>query len=431
MYKAQFAKWGWSKYNSKRLRRDISSGKSVEKSHGKSCRRVRRRRGALEQALSQVVENSQDNQIVRRPTTTAPPGFVLQMTHESDAARNIEAVLADIRSHVFGFYTRKREWIETPETGLISAYNYGFYESFRVAMDNFLMNEHTNGGEMIRRAFLEVEDAVNADYTTTFYFLFIDLPDLFLDYGRHDILTILLGHISKLASVKLRDKILGHGFTSLHALVRQNPAMLRHYIGTASLLWTDLLQQLRGPQDRSTLLAKRNYLRHSRSIEKSRMEELCQGYYHLLTECQAVYGEKHSASQHLEDIILLIQFNYDMFLDDFEKRNQRLITDICNKYGGQTSASPNWDILDRNIYSNCFERLGAFYTKKNEMQRAIICQRKAHEGWRTRYWHIEVERALAATGRIFECETVRKCRLESQYFRRLPDNATLQLKRPD
>ncbi|KAF3763860.1 hypothetical protein M406DRAFT_357254 [Cryphonectria parasitica EP155] len=61
MYKAQFAKWGWSKYNCKRMRRDVSSGKPVVRSQGKSCYRVKKHRGAVTTAAEKERQDSQDS----------------------------------------------------------------------------------------------------------------------------------------------------------------------------------------------------------------------------------------------------------------------------------------------------------------------------------------------------------------------------------
>lgn len=419
MYKAQFARWGWSKYNSKRLRRDISTGKSVEKSSGKSCRRVKRHRGESSSSAEASIPASASS------PKKQPLSLPYQPAHDNDATRFMATVLTDIRNHVHGFYTHKPDWKDTPETGLISAFNYSFYDSFRSAMDNFMKHEHFNGGEILRQAFVEVEEAIESDYSTTFYFFFIDLPDLFLHYGRNDILIILLGHIKRLTDVKLRDKVVGNGFTGLHALAQTNPAFMRHYIGTASELWTDLLRDLRGPRDRSTLLARRNYFRHARSSDQYRMKELVEDYDHLLGEVQTQYGMGNNASRHLEDVILLIQDNHDTFSDNYIDRNTRLIEDVTARYGAAT-APRDWDVLDKHIRSNCYGRLSSFHQRRGDAEKAFLCSKRAREGWKGLFWHFEVETALLAAGRSFEAETLRRCRLESQYFRKLPDNDRLK-----
>lgn len=359
----------------------------------------------------------------------------------------MQSVLTDIRNHVYSFFSRKPEWQKSPGTGLISAYNYAFYDSFRIAMDSFVKNEHFNGGGILRQAFVEVEEALQTDYSSTFYFFFIDLPDLFLHYGRHDIFVILLAHINRLTAVGLRDKIIGAGFASLHALAESNPAFLRHYIGCASGLWCDLLSELRGPRDRSTLLARRNHIRHAHFTDPPKVKALCDDYDHLLGEVKKHWGPGHTASRHLEDVILLTQLNYDHFTDDFAERNERLIEDVGRKYQLTTSETSSpitpisiestsnagdgkfetlpleaWDILDRNIRSNCYHRLACYSTHEGDAPRAAFCNAKAREGWKTDFWQLEVEATLVSAGRLFEAETLRRCRLEAQYFGKLLEN---------
>ncbi|KAK7745875.1 hypothetical protein SLS53_002593 [Cytospora paraplurivora] len=521
MYKAQFARWGWSKYNCKRMRRDISSGKAVEKSVGKSCHRVKRQRGskatvkgkgssssaaAAAAAAAATKPNASSGPsgvsppksspttttttttrstttivpYMRRPAVSPLSVSSYQIAHANDASRYVQSILSDIKGHVYSFFSRKPEWQQAPGTSLISVYNYSFYDSFRIALDSFLKNEHFNGGEILRQAFVEAEEAIQTDYSSTFYFFFIDLPDLFVHYGRHDIFVILLQHINRLTAVSLRGKIVGAGFASLHALARStDPALMRYYIGAASGLWCDLLRELRGPSDRSTLLARRNHVRHARASlgDRARIRELCEDYDRLLAEVRGRWGPGHNATRHMEDVILLTQLNYGYFADGFVERNERLIEEVGRKYqlaspsssssgsggrgeaaalrantispvapvsiesssinrgaagggenGGETTFETlpleAWDMIDRNIRSNCYHRLSCYYSSREggaaaDEHRALVCSRKAREGWKTHFWQIEVEAALVSAGRLFEADTLRRCRLESQYFKKL------------
>lgn len=443
------------------MRRDLSSGKAIEKSTGKSCHRVKRQRPTKapkkkDQSSSQPTQEAsppaegataQTAAVVRRPQFPQLSVLSYQVAHADDGTRFMQSVLTDIRNHVYSFFSRKPEWQRSPGTGLISAYNYAFYDSFRIAMDSFVKNEHFNGGEILRQAFVEVEEALQTDYSSTFYFFFIDLPDLFLHYGRHDIFVILLAHINRLTALGLRDKIIGAGFASLHALAESNPTFLRHYISCASGLWCDLLSELRGPRDRSTLLARRNHIRHAHFKEPRKVKALCDDYDHLLGEVQKHWGAEHTASRHLEDVVLLTQLNYDYFTDNFAARNERLIEDVGRKYqlASSSTSSPTtpesiestsnagdgkfdtlplaaWDMLDRNIRSNCYHRLACYYAHEGDAPRAALYGAKAREGWKTDFWQLEVEAALVSSGRLFEAETLRRCRLEAQYFGKLLEN---------
>lgn len=397
------------------------------------------------------------------------------LLHVNDTTRCMQSVLTDIRSHVYEVISRKPDWHQSrnSKVALINAYDYTSYDHFVVAMDAFLKNEHSNGGEILRQAFLEVEEAIQTDYSCTFYFFFIDLPDLFLHYGRHDILTILLGHIKRLTgAVGLRDKIPGTGLASLHALAETDPAVLRHYISTASGLWCDLLSELRGPRDRSTLLARRNWLRHDRSANhRQRVGELCQDYVGLLDDVHAQYGQRHEMSLHMEDVCLSLQMSHDFFVDNFVEQNERLARSVERKYtvmsvpilaptsdaishdpttpfamrsdqrvvdvtdlGGALPAGEEevillsvetWDMLDRHIRSSCYHRLSYYFHLHGDAVRSRHYMSRALEGWRGEFWQLEAESALVAEGRHFEAESLRRCRLEAQYYRKLPENDKL------
>jgi hypothetical protein len=90
MYKAQFAKWGWSKYNCKRLRRDISSGRFIEKSNGKSCRRARRRGGASSEAGHISPSPSTEAPVLIKQEEGSSASLVGGMPFVNDAAFSIE-----------------------------------------------------------------------------------------------------------------------------------------------------------------------------------------------------------------------------------------------------------------------------------------------------------------------------------------------------
>lgn len=535
VFKAQFARWGWSKYNCKRMRSDLSSGKAVIKSQGKSCYRVKRHRATkANNAQEFTTEDSTSSDaslhspvspassattqaatlttaVVRRSSPMQQQNLTMpyQLGHVNDTTRFMQSILSDIRSHVCDIFTRQPNWQNSRATkiGLIKAYDYLSYDHFVIAMDAFLKNEHSDGGEILRHAFLEVEDAIQTDYSSTFYFLFIDLPDLFLRYNRHDILTILLGHITRLSSsVRLRDKIPGTGFAALHALAETDPSFLQHYITTASALWCDLLAELRGPRDRSTLLAKRNYLRHARGVNTAyRVGQLWDDYTFLMGEVHKQLGPGHDMSRHMEDVVLSTQLIHDYFVEGFVGQNERLLQSLENKYrivGSQThpplpptpsstrsitTSPPNngtatlpptttnilprhtnisdpilalgpttpsnpsfdvmnnndgddttttnnmnivpveaWDVLDRNIRSNCYHRLAyTFAHQMGDARRALYYTRKANEGWRYKFWQLEAESALVCAGRHFEAESLRRCRLEAQYFGKLPGSGEM------
>ncbi|PSR97813.1 hypothetical protein BD289DRAFT_479886 [Coniella lustricola] len=578
MYKTQFARWGWSKYNCKRLRRDISSGKTVVKAQGKSCHRVKRQRAKKrvdssgrssswpstpsssesssspaqsaslataatpshyeEASLSPPASTTNTTTVTTSTRASTPPAATTtsihtaqlslpaHVAHANDTNRFMQSILTDIRNHVYQVFSHKPSWHQSRTTriGLINAYEYTSYDHFVLALDAFTQRAHDEGGQILRQAFVDVEAAIQRDYSATFYFLFVDLPDLFLHYGRHDILTILLGHIKRLTSpgaMRLRERISGAGLAALHALAETEPAALRHYISTASGLWCDLLEELRGPRDRSTLLAKRNYLRHDRGADQRyRVGRLCEDYVELLGGVQQQFGHGHTMSHHMEDVVLSTQLVHDYFVDGFVEQNERLAASLENKYrlgcesenrppplygtargGGLHSlpaatcplsttpvstsspASPflaenhhrqspgrtepvqvvpvaEWDVLDRHIRSNCFHRLAYYYHTaatspprlsaqsttaittrhldngpcnadmdanyaslgNDNLALAKYYNKKALQGWHTDFWQLEAETSLVAAGRHFEAQSLRRCRLEAQYFRKLPEN---------
>ncbi len=189
------------------------------------------------------------------------------------------------------------------------------------------------------------------------------------------------------------------------------------------MLWTRLLAQLRGEKDRSTLMAKRNYLRHSKSLDKAKVSALVGEYDDLRHQAERFYGEWNTTLRHMEDITLGIQHNHAVYLDDFAEQNENLIARLEGKYN-KNMAVEEWDVLDRNIYSNTHERLASYFYRKGDVVRASQCNQKAQDGWDNGDWHKEVERLLVQEGRADEAEKISWTRLESLYWNEVQASLT-------
>lgn len=419
MYKTQFIKWGWSKYNSKRSQRELSSGRALQKPVGKSCRRMPRSAKAAAQSRARQAQQFAEGLdadgsavLVRREQA-----FIPQLNHANDAHMYIEKVLNEVRSHIHFFHAHKTEWKTTPGVDLLQVYNYKAYDTFRTAFDSFAKNETESGGRMLRHAFLEVEEIMQADYSGSFYCLFVELPDLLLHYSRVDVLLILLKHINKLAPFKTKNRSLAHIFLILQSIVHLDSEQLGHYVEAASLLWTNMLRQVRGEKDRSVLMAKRNYLRHSRTVDADRVATLVAEYDQLRQQAVAFFkGIWNNTLKHLEDITLGIQHNHGVYLENFEERCHLLSMRMAEPYSADNIPFDQWDVLDRNVYSNSYERLSTYYYRKGKVVKALEAMHLAQEGWPNGTWHHEVEAELIAQGRADEAEKISWTRLESVYW---------------
>lgn len=443
MYKTQFNKWGWSKYNSKRLHRNLSSGRAVQKPSGKSCRRPprsnrthavmpstipKKARVAHSQAAGTQDGGGPSTAMVRRGPYREDLHAMTRLQHGTNGQFYIERVLCEIQDHVHWFHAQKDEWRFIPGVDLIGVYNYRAYDTFRSAFDHFIRNEHEIGGELLRHAFVQVEEMVQTDTSGSFYGLFVELPDLLLHFKRVDILQILLKHINKLAPIKTRNKSLSHIFLILQSIVNMEPEQLAHYVESASGLWMNMLRQLRGEMDRSTLMAKRNYFRHTRNLDEWRVKQLVGEYEYLRGRAQAMSaGDWNSTLRHLEDITLSIMHNHGVYSRDFVARSENLNARLEAKYEGKDLPKEHWDVLDRNILSNSLDRMATYYRRVGDAARAERCAAKAREGWQHGpTWQFEVESLLSKAGRGDEAEKISWTRLEGVYWMEVQDTLSRQ-----
>lgn len=436
MYKTQFTRWGWSKYNSKRMQRELQAGRQVHKPAGKSCRRLPRsarsgrqqsrqqQQQQQQQRLDKALDSSDRLEAVTPTLTRRETRMVPGLPHANSTQLCIERVLCEVRNHVLWFHEQKTEWKTTPGVDLIQVYNYRAYDTFRSAFDHFIRNEHMVGGEILRKAFLQVEDMMQTDYSGSFYCHFVELPDLLLHYNRVDVLLILLRHINKLAPLKTRHKSLSHIFLLLQTIVQMDPAHLAQYVEASSLLWKNMLAHIRGEKDRTTLMAKRSYLRHAKAIDRGKVESLVGEYDVLLAKALEHYGEWNITLRHMEDITLSVQHNHAIYLDDFVPRSENLVGRLRECYpadppenSGIAISRNHWSPIDRNIYSNAHERLASYYYRHGDTARAAIHNERAMEGWAPGVsWNLQVEELLNSKGMHEIAEKISWTRLEGVYW---------------
>jgi hypothetical protein len=412
MYKTQFKRWGWFKYNCKTSRRDIASGRQL---HNPKIKPSQRHNGLPTPARSPA----QASTPVATTIASASPRTFFTLNHGNDTSLRIEKVLSDLGSHIKAVYDPTSSWAKTQAYDVLNAYDhYGLYDTFRLGLNEIDRGDLGAGFHVIGSAIPKVEETMQSDLSGSFYCLFIELSSLLLQEGRIDILKQLVGYIADFTEIKLPNSSLHRIFTDLYRFIREEkePSELRRCVTMASRLWTDSLTEQRGVRDRSTMIARRNYIRHAGDESEYSVTQLISEYEGLHQEAVERYGAGHHLALHLEDVVLMTQHNYNVYQPDFEQRCRGMIASREAKYAEANVPIREWDLVDRVFYSNAYVRLARYFELKGDGQRAAECKERHMEGWNSEFWLEEVERLLEEEDRVDEAKWVRFCRLEVQYY---------------
>ncbi|KAK0654962.1 Clr5 domain-containing protein, partial [Cercophora newfieldiana] len=187
MYKGQFAKWSWTKYN-----------KSGNSSKSAKSRTTGRKRGTpLISADGPISKRA--NAPRRSPATNPGPASALQLFIFNEDVREMEIALKAYSTYITEWSEHEAPWREEKRFEKLSV-----LQMMRLALDHLACSQLEEGGEMLRRAFLQVEDAIHGqDNIEAIWDCCLAVPQLALSAGCTDILLIFTRYLHSLTSIKM------------------------------------------------------------------------------------------------------------------------------------------------------------------------------------------------------------------------------------
>ncbi|KAK1993411.1 hypothetical protein LX36DRAFT_729957 [Colletotrichum falcatum] len=167
MYKRQFQKWNWKKYNTKAFQRSRTQGLLVETRRGvATCRRPARRH--LNQVPIQV--KSQSHRGSRESCAQTPPRPAGKCLYGNRLYEWAEKTYAGIRDIILDTARRNVSWGRLNRHQRVSPYGFAVRCSFCVAFDFFNMRDFGNFGRLLRQGFMDIEHVIAVDpEPITFY----------------------------------------------------------------------------------------------------------------------------------------------------------------------------------------------------------------------------------------------------------------------
>lgn len=192
MYKRQFMKWKWRKYNSEGLRQSQLSGDRVEMVEGEmTCQRPRRRR--LGPLLGRGYAGRQENCPFPIPSTC--------VVHGTENDRLSHGLLLNLHDLIQGASRRDPEWHRRARFNYLPIPGRHFKALARLGAYFFDIKDFKRGGNIFQEAFQGIEDILTQEPIATFRMLLLEIPHLLTDHG---ILQSYLQLVSEMLGIKQR-----------------------------------------------------------------------------------------------------------------------------------------------------------------------------------------------------------------------------------
>ncbi|KAK0725986.1 Clr5 domain-containing protein, partial [Lasiosphaeris hirsuta] len=409
MYKGQFAKWGWSKYN--------KSGNAATATRTTKSRTAVGRRRASNPPSPEHDRVSKPVASSHRPRPSFTPNL-LQLLFVKDETYEIEAVLSTYGDYISSWATLETPWkAESSVPGIMARQEqFSILQNMRTALDHFDRQQPQQGGRMLRLAFLQVEEAlVTGGGFEAIWDCCLAIPQLVLAQGWLDILLIFTRYLYHLTTLKLTS---GHPVAriaqAIFRLARRDPAQLQMYIAGGWRLWIDLVRRHRGAEDMVAIHLKRGYVilqRPEPNVVRSLLPDFALSVEHSL----ATRGAIETTSRVLEMEMLLARMYIPLFTPDTTVRAEAMLKSLLERVSTKPENRDlpvhQWTYIDRYLFFSAYHFMASIADYSGDHNRAVNYRRKSLESPKDLFWlqtAMTLEQYLRSEGRIEEAAEIER-----------------------
>ena len=406
MYKGQFAKWCWTKYNKSGNGSKTAKSRTTGRKRGTPLIRPGgyvSKRGSRQHAASTQLLSIQDS--------------ALRFLLLNEDVLEVEATL-----RAYGAYISAWSEHETPWRAEVSRERWkrgSVLQKVRRALDHFSCSQVGEGGEVLRQAFLQMEDAISEhDDVEAIWDCCLAVPQLVLSSGLTDILLIFTRYLHNLTSIKLP----GHPIAAVARRVfrfaqKGESTQLQHYIERGWRLWVDLVGRQRGNQDPITIHLKRGYVM-LQAPDPEIIRTLMSDFGGSVERMLRSRGPVQTTSTILEIEALLGRMFVPLFTDVSTRRAEALLQGVLGRLTSDPVNSDlpihRWSYFDRYLFFSVHHCLAAIADRSGDRARAAYHRRKGLESPKDMFWMqtaMTLESHLRDQGMMDEADDIERERL--------------------
>ncbi|KAK4041499.1 hypothetical protein C8A01DRAFT_45350 [Parachaetomium inaequale] len=420
MYKGQFAKWKWTKYN--------KSGKPGSIKPTKS-------RIAKKKSLTARKPPTQTGRVWKLTQDLAPLSHHEHLQYFTDEECQVETTLSAYAALISHWSERETPWRtdshqrNTSEL-FLPPQDRSILQHVRSAQDCFLAGRPQQGGDLLRRAFLGIETAISSAGGLDVEALWdccLAVPQLVLTTGWTDLLAIFARYLHQYTAIKLPPH---HPLTrvaaSLHRLSSSssshqstttttwssngltNRDLLETFVLRAWHLWIDCVSRVRGRHDDVAIHLKRGYVtlvdpRHAMA------GDIIRDFGLAVQDSLDKRGAFATTARILELENLLVRMYLPLFTPAAARRAEEMLAGVAgriwDKPGNRGRGVDEWAYVDR------IAEYGG------EGEKAALYRRRCLDAPRDVFWlqtAVMVESRLRAEGVYEEADLIQGARLEAQ-----------------
>ncbi|GAB1312514.1 hypothetical protein MFIFM68171_02724 [Madurella fahalii] len=418
MYKGQFAKWGWTKYN--------KSGKpgSTKPTKAKTARK-------------KCTEANVQGATICRQTPHLPQTTQAQfvrLLHFSGADREMQLTLGAYAALISHWSERETPWkAEFPgETldGLDGQLHRSLQQKnsilqqVRASLEHFCGRRTKLGGEMLRHAFLEIEHALTEGLDIeAVWDCCLAVPQLVLSMGWTDMFSIFAGYLHQFTSIKLSNHPINKIAESLHKLSHHQDTaycLLRMYVTRGWEIWIERVTAVRGQQDDLTVHLKRGYITLM-NPEPKMTETLVPDFCQAVKQSLATRGTFATTSRMLELEHLLVRMYLPLFTPESATRANRMLTALVRRIedNPRNKGLPvtEWHFLDRYLVFSANYFMASVAEYNGETAKAAVYRKKSLDTPKDLFWlqtALVTEQRLQLAGYHEEANEIMEERLKVQ-----------------
>lgn len=391
MYKNQFSRWGFFKYSIKRRPRT------------KAEREAAAKEAADEMALVMASPKSID-------------AIISPLLHSNSKTRIMQSGLATVRDFLSTYINLD----PTASQDLVMVgYQDPCFRYFKVSMDLFDHKENAQGGLLLRRAFLQMEELLSSMSIKSFSDLCFLIPHLLIESGRTDILSAYLRYLSNLVITKFGSHPISNIVSTFADLIDEPETMMR-YVMTLTKVNADTLNDLKSAQPRTRKWARNQYLATQHTLLDMGKDggEVGHPHHMMRVEAQSVYWAQHLIMQDPESDQLCERWLQRDFPPDFGPRVEAYIEKA--KALGDAGILP--EHFSKMIECLYIGWLNDYYETIEDWPRMFEYGRRGlamATAEQYQLWSSHLEDLMRIHGSVEEADEMRKQRLEHEWFDQL------------
>lgn len=408
MYKGQFAKWRWTKYN--------KSGNSSSGQFKATKSRPTRRTNSV------VIGGGAPNHVVkpslqgRRPPSQAVQLF--RLLYQNEDSFHVESTLNAYSTYISKWSERETPWrTSSGFHDVARSQENSILQNVSIALEYFRKDRTQLGGEVLRKAFLQIEDAIATGLDIqAIWDCCLAVPQLVLNLGWIDILLIFTRYLHQLTHIKMTGHPIAMIARNLHKLAQRDPDQLQLYIDKGWKLWIDMVGQVRGEQDHVTIHLKRGYI-ILMNPEQHIVKNLISDFGDSVQRSLAERGEQLTTQRILELEQLLVRMYIPLFRVSAQSsiRAQMMLSGILmrieNKPTNKGQPVNHWDYLDRYLFFSAYHFLASIADYNGEHAKAADYRRKSLAAPKDQFWlqtALRLEEYLRSEGKGDEADIIKQ-----------------------